>query len=58
MLSLESFLVGWFNTLVLIMLEGFNNGAKGNNKGKESLCGPGTLICSALSVCFHAFICQ
>lgn len=24
---------------------------KGNNKGKGSLCGPGTLMCSALSVC-------
>lgn len=45
-----------FNALVLIMLERFNNGAKGNNKGKGSLCGAGTLICSALSVCFHAFI--
>lgn len=58
MLSLEAFLVDWFNALVLIMLERLNNGSKSNNKGKGSLCGPGTLICSALSVCFHAFICR
>jgi len=42
MFSPESFLVGLFNGLVFIILEGFNNGAI------TMKYGPGPLICSAL----------
>lgn len=50
MLSLESFLVGWFNTLVLIVLEGFNNGASLWTKHFDLFCPFSVFPCIRLLV--------